>query len=272
VSVDEARCVRGQDCEEAALVEDPDQPGERYRVGALVHDGPLCPTCLRHIGYALGSIPWDVAELTTLLVPSMEVRYRDPDMPTGPGGKKHPPLELNVHAEALRALIDHEVTTWAEFVAEEAGVPWDSSTAAAQRLGRRVQDGCQLLAHRLPWLLGIPEREYEARSTGEHPTDGHDPDQITYDGSRYWLRRDGVTAALLLLRLHEQVQRFTGRAPADRLPVPCPACLLRGLHREHPRGAGRPGRVVCRACWREMTDDAYEHLVDITMFVFGVAR
>lgn len=275
----ETFCVRGTACEDPIAAVDPDT-GEKCTTGAHTRNqAPFCDTCLRFIRYTLGYLPGDVAELTTLLVPSMQVvAYRDPDMPTQPRTKKHPPLPLDGNAEALRALIDHEITTWAELVAAETGVAWDSHEAAHQRLGMRVQRGCQLLAHRLEWLLGIPAQEYECRSTGEHPTDGHDLDQVTYDGRRYWLRRDGIDAALLFLDLHRQVERFTGRAPSDRCPVPCPHCRRQALHRVHARTVvagglrhGTAGQVVCRSCWREMSDDDYERLSDVISTAFGVA-
>lgn len=271
-------CVRGPlACEDRRTHVD-EATGEKWQTGAPTDD-PFCEVCLRHLRYTLGLLPGDVAELTTLLVPSMQVSYRDPDMPAPTRSKKHPPLPLDGNAEALRALIDHEITTWAELVAAEAGVPWDSELARRQRQGRRVQDGCQLLVYRLPWLLGMPEQEYEARSTGEHPTDGHDPDEVTVFGRHYYLRRDGVSAALLILDLHRQVERFTGRAPSDRLPVPCPACSRQALHRVHKRAVvaggvrlGEASTVVCRCCWREMSDDDYDLLTDVTALAFGLPR
>lgn len=270
------RCIRGRSCEAAEPAVDDD--GARYQLPAETDpDRALCPTCIRYLRYALAALPLDVAELTTLLVPSMQISYRDPDMPAPTRSKKHPPLPMDGNAEALRALIDHEVTCWAEAVADEAGVDWSSHWANRSRIGSRVQVACQLLGHRLDWLLGMPPVRYPARSTGEHPTDGHDPDLVTVDDLDYWTVRDGTDAALLLLDLHRQTERFVGRAAADRCPVPCPRCQRQSLFREHPRVVvsgtvrlGSAGQVVCRVCWAQLTDDEYGQLTDITCQLFGV--
>lgn len=274
---DAERCARGPACPVREHVPTTDGPG--HTIGAEAAPGYVfCEACLRAIRYALRAIPIDIAELTMLFAPENAIRYRDPDMPTQHGGgKKHPPLPINGNAEALRALIDHEITCWAESTAEAAGIEWSSTWAGQSRIGARVQAGAQLLERNLPWLLSLHDVEHPARSTGLNPTDGHDEDAVTYSGRDYWIRRNGADAALLFLRLRDQVERFVGRTPADRCPVPCPRCRTQNLFRVHERvafsGTTRPGtagHVVCRTCWKAYTDDEYDALSDVTALLFGV--
>ena len=154
------RCARAARCEDAQPITTDD--GTSYTGGALVHDGShLCPVCTRYLGYALTGLPLDVAELSLHMAPTLQITYRDPDVPAAPRVKKHAPLPINGRAEALQALIDHETGVWAQAVAD-----------------------------------------------------------------------------------------------ADRCRIPCPKCERRALVRERTRG-----RVVCRCCWRQMSDDDYEQLL-----------
>lgn len=260
-------CVRGRACADRRSTVDPDFG--RVTVGAPSRQ-PLCDTCIRHLGYTLVALPLDVAELGALLVPSMAVRYRPPDMPAPTRVKLHAPLPLDGSAMALQDLIDHEVTSWAESTADAAGVPWDSRLEDRTRQLHRVRNGCQLLAYRIDWFLALPPTAHRVRSAGEEPTDGWPDEQrarMDMDPhGEWWIDRDGTEGALALFDLHRQVEGFVGRTPADRCPVPCPACERRALVREH-----RSRRVVCRYCWRPMTDDAYEQLVNVLDRTFGAA-
>ncbi len=262
------QCVRAGQCEDA--VRQVSAEGRSIYVGAAATQ-PLCATCIRYLRYALAALPLDIAELSDRLVPSMAVRYRAPDMPTQPRVKLHAPLPLDGSAMALQSLIDHEVTSWAESVADAAGVPWDTGLAGRSRQLHRVHNGCQLLAYRTDWLLALPAVRHRVRSAGEHPLDGWPEDlraRMDFDDhGEVWIDRDGTEGALTLFDLHAQVEGFVGRATGDRAPMPCPKCERRALVREH-----RSGRVTCRYCWREMSDAHYEELVRIASALFGVDR
>lgn len=263
---DARRCVRADRCEDRETVVD-DQ-GDRITYGAVTagEHRALCDTCIRQLRFALQRLPLDVAELTTLLVPTAAVTYRSPDLPAQPRVKLSAPLPLNAPAEGLRALIDHEVTAWAESLADDLGMPWDSRALATSRIGHRIVTCCTFILGWLDHFLGLPAQEHRARSAGEDPLTGHDLDRVTYDGRDYWVRRNGTEAALVLLNLHLRALAFAGWNPVDRVPVPCPACERPAMVRERPIR-----KVVCRCCWREMTDDAYEALIDVLGDTFGVA-
>ena len=274
---DAPRCARARHCAEPETVID--DTGAPVKMPAAVTTGPLCDTDLRHLHWALQALPMDVADLTVAMTaPKLEQRFRDPDMPDQPRVKTGSPVAFNIHIEALRALIDHETTTWADHLADHLDRHWSQHVARAQRIGRRIQDAAGFLDAFLPALLTLGPHTYRCQSAGERPEDGHDPDTVTVHGQHVWITRTGLDAALLLLRLHEQVEHVVGRAPADRLPIPCPACHRTSLFREHGVPAvvsgstrpGQPGRVVCRTCWHQMSDDAYAGLQDITSHVFGV--
>lgn len=274
---DVPRCARGPRCPDTETAID--TTGAPIVVPAAVTDSPLCPTCTRHLHWALQALPVDIADLTVAMnTPHLEIRYREPDMPTQPRVKKGSPAAFDIHIEALRALIDHETGTWADHLADHLHLTWSQHVARAQRVGARVQYACRFLDTHLPELLRLPAHTYRCQSTGERPEDGHDPDTVTVKAGHVWIERSGLDAALLLLRLHEQVEHVVGRAPSDRLPIPCPACHRTTLFREHgvpnvvtaTLRPGREGRVVCRSCWHQMSDDAYARLQDVTSLVFGV--
>jgi hypothetical protein len=273
VDDDRRRCYRGFLCKDAETVVDVE--GRRVSVGALTGDEgrAYCPTCVRYLRYALNALPLDIAELSTLLAPTMQISYKDPLLlgAGAPRVKLHAPLPLDGNAEALQALIDHEVTSWAESTAREAGVAWDTWLADHSRQGARVQAGCQLLAYRLEHFLGLPPVPHRVRSTGLDPLDGWDPDVIAervYErAGDVWIDRDGTEGATVLFDLHDQVEGFVGRTPARRIALPCPKCQRPTLVREY-----RSQKVVCRFCFRTWTDDEYETFVDVTATLFEVPR
>lgn len=265
------RCANDQDCIDAEnLIVD--NLGTRQFVGHLTGDEgrAFCATCVRYLRYAMIGFPLDCAELTTLMVPSMAVTYRSPDLPTQPRVKLHAPLPFNAAPEAVRALIAHELTSWAESTAVEAGVSWDTYLADHSRIGARVQAACQLLDYRLDYFLGLPPVLHEVRSTGEDPRDGWDEAaqaRMIRRHGKWWIRRDGTEGALALFALHRQVEQLAGRTLGGECKMACPACRRPALKREH-----RAGKVICRYCWRQMTDAHYEQLLDVTSDLFEVNR
>lgn len=264
------RCVRERDCVDAAKA--PATPGEPPRYVGAPAAGPFCGTCVRYLRYAIAGLPYDMAELGQLLAPSLAVRYRPPDLPGPPPRVRlHSPMPLNGAALDLQALIDHEVTSWAESVADAAGVAWDSDLEARQRPAYRVRNGCQLLAYRHEWLIALPPVTHRVRSAGERPTDGWPVESIdrmtTDDHGELWIDRDGVEGALVMFNLRRTVEGFVGRTPADRCKLPCPKCHRPALVREH-----RNRRIVCRYCWHPIPDDEYDRMLDRLSAGLGVLR
>lgn len=215
-----------------------------------VADG-LCPSCSGRLGLALDELPRLVAELSLASIPTMEVQYRTVDITSS--APLYPPIPIDEQADALIRLIDHEVTTWAELVADAAGLAWSSADAAASRWGHRIQASCQLLGYRRDQWLALPAHEYRARSLTVNPWSTAGEDDVTRYGDDYWCSRDGVDAAVLVLDLHHRASRFTGGGAADHIPIPCGYCNNRTLRRDHESGV-----VRCRTCGDTKTDDGYD--------------
>lgn len=250
------RCRRGARCADRVRLVNED--GSHAGWDGILLDGPgLCPVCVRKVKYDIQDLPGDVRELSELLVPSGEQRYRDPDMPAQPRQKLVTPVPLDLSALTLQELIDTETTIWATAVARACGLDtsgaWSTLRAARSRQLARVETACALLAHRLDWFLALPVTETPARSLTTRRGDGHDPDTTTVYGDEWWAHRDGITAALLLSDLHRIAESKAARRPADQLPLPCPTCRRPALIRLH-----YSGKVECKACGDRMTDQEYD--------------
>jgi hypothetical protein len=278
------RCRRAERCVDRERIPNPDvEHGDRVVdwvwAGLVIHNtgGPdLCPTCIRYVRYALNDLAGDVEEITEeLLIPSSDVRYRDPDMPAQKRIKLHSPVPFDLDAKSLQELIDQELTMWATAVwraldptlpGPEPDSAWNPHLAASSRQLPRVRWAVRYLTNRLDTLLALPVTETRARSRTARRADGHDEDVTTRFGDDYWTRRDGVTAGLLFIDLHHLAEKLSCRAPADRLPVPCPECRRLTLLRLHGQG-----RVECEHCRERWTDDQYEQLHADTAARYGIA-
>jgi hypothetical protein len=216
-------------------------------------------------------MPADVAELFELLPPSMEIRYRDPGMPSQPKVKKAPPLPLREDALSLLELIDRELQVWADSVARAAGIEWSLAAAYRAPLERRVADAAELLSRNFAWLVGLPEQEHPCFSRTADRLHGHADGQVVVtafgpDGAALpMVWRTGWQGAQVLLELHRDTTRMAGREPADQCPIPCPKCGRRTLVRAH-----YSRRVVCRhdGCEHHMSDDDYERMANGTYSQF----
>lgn len=262
------RCNSGKRCVDGENVHD-EETGEKVdRLGAILdvnHQGVVCDGCARATTTAIRYLPHDYADLSKLLVPSGERRFRDPEMPA-PTGKQESKLPLRIDVLSLQELIDYEACVWAEAVADHDGVDWDSYAAEHSRPFDRLQRACDLLGYRLPTLLGLGPTEHRARSLTERRTDGHDLELTTRSRDDYWTVREGWQAALLLRELHRKAEAVVGRRPANILPTPCPHCHRRRvLAREHHNN-----RIVCRSCWSSITDDDYEAVLSAGLKAYGL--
>jgi hypothetical protein len=260
VSESDRRCRRGERCTHRDRIDTGTDNDEPQFEGALLEDprDGFCPACTTKLELALTELPRLFVAVHLLHNPSLAVKYRTDDIVAGTDPAS--PVLVNDFADALTRLLDHELSTWAEVVADIADVPWDSQLAAASRSGHRLQQACDLLQYRVVQWLRAGEHEYPARSLTEDPTAGHDPDTTTRYGRDWWCHRDGPAAAILVLRLHHQALRVTGGAPSDWVPTPCGYCHQRKLYREH-----HTLDVVCRACGDRKSYGAHEAFLEAAL-------
>jgi hypothetical protein len=261
------RCCSGKRCVDGENVHD-EETGEKVdRLGAILddhHPGVVCDGCARAATTAIRYLPHDYADLSKLLVPSGERRFRDPEMPA-PTGKPESKLPLRIDVLSLQELIDYEACVWAEAVADHDEVDWDSYAAEHSRPLDRLTRACDLLGYRLQTLLALGPTEHRARSLTERRTDGHDLELTTRSGDDYWTVREGWQAALLLRDLHYRAERACGKGRADNVGIPCPSCHSRNLVREHHNK-----RVICRSCNVPMPDRDFDILRNTALRLYGL--
>lgn len=239
------RCARSFQC--AERVHDENQ----LWLGAPIEtETGLCTICTLRVEQALVALPMDVAELTVLMGQSIAQPPTDREMVSSSSELGIP---IRADLEALRALIDHELYSWADATAEAMGT---GHPGVMVRMSARVAACAGFLRGALPTFLALGDTRHLARSTGEDPTEGHDPDTTTRYRDDWYTVRDGLTGALTLLGLHAGAYRLAARsARPDRSPMPCPKCQMQGLLRWH----GRRHRQ-CEHCGNRVLEDDYDVL------------
>jgi hypothetical protein len=212
----------------------------------------LCELCTGDVVDALIRLPLDVAELSQEIGRSLGGAEREPVAHVKPGSS--PPIQLEL--EALRALIVHETTSWAVAVARDAREDLNTIKLHHARIGYQVKVACVLLRAHLPRFLALGPTEYRARSLGIRRAEGHPDDVATRYGDDYWTTRDGATAAVLLVQLHQRAWR-TCRRHTTALPVfaKCPHCTQFALRR-YPGD----GDAQCMACHRPVAEEDLNQL------------
>ena len=223
------RCRRGNRCPDRERHDDGTVLGAHINAA----DG-LCPACTRHVERGILELPRDYVDLDRLLGASSSIGGQ---MVSGTPELKIP---IQVGVEAVMADIVHEVTSWAESVAEVMRITWDTQQVRRCRSGYRVQRGADLLARSVSVLLAL-----------------RDVAHICWDaGRRGVVERDGITGALALLELHHRTRTVAGRTRlVHRLPAPCPRCWYTAL--ERPNG---DDIISCVNCDRRYTQDEYNRL------------
>lgn len=214
----------------------------------------LCVADTHRLLHTLGDLPRLVARLHVAHLPAMAVRYRSLDFTDG---AERIPIPLNEHADALARLLDHELQTWADAVADAAGMveagEWRPELWDRMRVGVRITQACELLHYRHAQWLAHGPLEHRGRSLADLPSHGLDDLPGVVDRYDVWITRTGGQAAAVVLDLAERARRFTVPDGTDWIPVPCGGCGARKLHRHHT------DRVVrCHRCGRESTDDQHD--------------
>lgn len=222
------RCARGPRC---AAVEVDTDSGQRRGAHTTTPD-TLCDCCAERLRRALDTLPQTYVELETILDRAALLREKV-------AGTADPAAPLRLEILDLQAALDHELSVWAEPVAEVLGVSWDTQVMAAHRPGPRLQRAARLLALNVVLLLRLGPVE-----------------QLVWTpaGSLASVRT-GVEGALALLDLHGRARLcVTGGTGDAKLPVPCPSCEGVLVRRN---GAGR---VECQSCPRTWQEPEYARL------------
>jgi hypothetical protein len=243
-------CRRGQDCTERIPVYGPG--GVRTGWTPAHTDDALCGGCRRTLAYALDELPRQVLAVEAEQLPKLAIIYRQDDC--SGGGEIHAPIPLDTHLDAIVRLIDHEVCTWADFVADAMSLPWSAMATRMSRTIDRVTRGSILLRRNTSWLLALGPHEYRARSLGENPWSGQGRGVVVRrDGTDFWVERDGPAAAIRILELFRATQEATGQIATTRLRTPCRHCHCRTLNRDHTRNL-----ITCSTCGNQASVERHE--------------
>lgn len=204
-----------------------------FEGGPILTTAGLCFACTRRVAGSIADIPTDYVELSLLLA-SGESGLTDVIV----SGSEELKVPIRVSIEALQAAMVHEATSWAEPVAEQLGIDWDTEQAKHSRPGFRLQRATHLLANSVDALVTLPDQEYRA---------GRDCE---------WVTRDGIDGALELLRLHSLVRFAVGKAKlVHELPAPCPRCEALTLVRHNG-----DDQVQCESCGLRWVEKDYVRL------------
>jgi len=243
-------CRRGDRCAAREAERDPvtgDHLG--WRGAQIASEDGLCEIDYDKVKNALLHLPGDVAELTSLIGKPITHALTERLSSARPG----PSMPIREHLHALNELIDFETNAWAGSLAAHLGLEWSTLSQHHSRAGRRVQIACALLGVWLRAFLELGPTEHRARSLGVRRTDGHDEDIVTRYGDDYFVIRDGLQGAILLLDLHEAAWRIAQRHTSEvHVAFPCRRCGYMALYRELGKGT-----AVCRHCFHEVSE---EHL------------
>lgn len=267
---DERRCRRGEHCALRALTRDHNGEATGWEATLLADPARVwCDPCRGRLFRALRTIPALTRDLcATLAVEArLSAQY---DTSSTPGQLDHSPVPLNLTADAILRLLDHELTTWADEVAALAGLvaagewatsrpnPGDPDPTGVALL--RVEQGCQLLAFRLGEWITAPPLEYPARSLTTDPTRGH-PETVRAGGD-WWCTRTGEQAALTVLDLFRTLERVDAARPRDpnrpeRVREACPHCQARRVYRHHNLAV-----YWCHGCSKQWHEDTHITVLD----------
>lgn len=257
------RCQRDKRCTEAEKLKvtvkgqtGPDgRPGTRdvWVGGPITTPEGLCRSCTRTVAQAIREIPMDYAELQTLLgVPpaSSDVMV---------SFSRDLPIPIRLAIKTLQEAIDHEVTCWAEPIADKLGVTWDTNLVRYRmRPGHRIKRAALLLEPNVETLLALPVQDMAAWESRGVRAPLFDEEGKFGD----YVELTGLDGGLRLLRLHDLVRLTAGRTRlVHRLPAPCPHCEQLALVRYDGSD-----QVDCERCKRSWPEEDYKRLCHILAF------
>jgi hypothetical protein len=257
---DDRRCFQGDRCplREPVRAGDQTATGE-WQAPLLSHpDEVLCPACRARLHEALTRLP-SLMPLSVGRHVTFEIRYKELSVtiPRSP----FRPVPIDLELDALLRLVEHETTSWAEMLSDSRDTPTAAADSpASMTLHDRVAGACQTLDLGVDAWLTMTPQVYRARSLGIQRGLGHAGEHLTYDGRDLWTERDGATAALVIMGLHERAcQQLAGGPLREREKEPCwvRECRMRTVFRVHEEN-----RVVCETCNATRSDDSWDEYRD----------
>ena len=245
VNARERRCARGRYC---ALVT-PERNEKHEPTGVLLaapieRERGLCKACTSRVERAVAELPEDALILTMMLGDTHGVS----EVYVSTSLELSAPLSLAL--QALRDEIDTELQYWAEPVAEQLGIDWDTYWINRGPVIPRIIRGADLLHGAMSTLLALPEQDHPTWRDGEKVLD-------PVLGCRETITRDGIEGALALLDLHRRAYSVTGRKKlVIHVDAPCPICSRRAMVREDGGD-----HAECENCGKTIPEELYDWLV-----------
>jgi hypothetical protein len=259
----EYRCYRGEHCAERIR----EAPGV-FQPARIHATRGLCVTDTSQLRHAITDLPVVFDDLTDDLggavLPGGELVAHTADLQ----------VPINLHTEALLAAIDHELWCWAESVAAQLRVSWDTQAVRASRSAARVRRAARLLSGALPALVSLRDAVHMVWvDAGSYAVADYLKQLLASAGGGTGLcapghlatitgpqsipvERDGLDGALELIALHRRGRHAAGtRGEIYTMPTPCPRCERSAL--QHRDGSDLVTCAYCRNTWAW---DAYQEI------------
>lgn len=242
------RCAREGDCPryERVEVDDREKPGQTktIRIGApLQQERGLCRVCHDVVAGVLGQLVDDYWALYAELATSQTAELNQDIVRST--RELSIPIRTSVRDLAAR-IVDHAVT-WAEPVAEQASTEWD---AALVHDHTRPHAALTKAVAVLRWNTTrlIDHEPIEVRAWGISGYAGFD-------------EQDGVEAAVLFCKLHQQVQSVLALTDLEhQLPAPCPRCSTQEIKIMALVRENGGSQVYCKRCNITYAEQDYHRL------------
>lgn len=226
------RCARAGDCPGHQRITYED--GTVERIGApLEAERGMCRPCQDTVARTIGGLETDLWGLYAELGATINAGFQQDVV----GGTRELPIPIRTSVRDLAARIVTVAVTWAEPIAEQARIGWDSCLIHDYT---RPHAALTKAAGVLRWNVArlLDHQPIEVRAFADNGWAGFD-----------W--QDGCDAALELLDLHRRAQQILGLTEKrHRLPAPCPRCETMSLVRDD--GAEDVYCARCAAGWSDL--------------------
>ena len=236
------RCARKGNCPgyERHDTGEADNDGNKaiIRIGAPLQVARgLCATCRDITGHVIAGLEQDFWKLYAELGATQSAALNSDVVRSS----RDIPIRANVRDIAAR-IVDLAVT-WAEPIAERAGIDWDAALVLDHM---RPHAALAKAVGVLRWHVErlIDHEPIEVRDHGDY-------------GYSTFTETDGIDAAVELCELHQRTEAILGLTDIrHHLPADCPNCDCRTMFRDN--GADH---VYCARCYISYAEDDYHRLV-----------